>query len=87
MQKIEVLNVSPQELAEMIAKAIIKETPQRVEGGEEIMTREQVVKMLGITYQTLHKHVNKGMIKRYKLVGRTYFKRSEIMRVLTNSAR
>lgn len=42
------------------------------------MTRQQVADTLNITLSTVHSYINKGILKAYKVNGRTLFKANEV---------
>jgi predicted DNA-binding transcriptional regulator AlpA len=88
MSKIQFLETTPAALAELIAAEVakhLKPAPAPKIDGEDVMTREQVKNLLGCSYVTLHKHVEKGRFKKYSLGGRSYYKRSEILETINKS--
>ena len=50
--------------------------------GDEWMTREQVITMLGINASTLWHWCKKGKLKSYGLSNKVFFKRSEVEQAL-----
>jgi hypothetical protein len=93
MSSIQLIQVTPNELADLISenvKASIQNlakglselsTPQQ----KEIVTRKEVAEMFGISFVTLHEWTKNGILSPSKIGGRTFFKRSELMQLLINS--
>jgi hypothetical protein len=50
---------------------------------EDLMTREEVIKLLKIDPSTLYLWTRKGKIKVHKYANKCYYKRSELMQSLT----
>ena len=46
---------------------------------KELMSRIETSELLGVSLVTVHKWVNQGLLSCYKLGGKVYFKRSEVM--------
>ena len=46
---------------------------------KELMSRIETSELLGVNLVTVHKWVNQGLLSCYKLGGKVYFKRSEVM--------
>ena len=53
----------------------LKQNPQK----KELMSRRETSELLGVSLVTIHKWVNQGLLSCYKLGGKVYFKRSEVM--------
>lgn len=49
---------------------------------EELLTRADVCELFGVSLPTVHSWDNAGILKKYKIGTRTYFKRSEVMKSL-----
>lgn len=45
---------------------------------KKYMTRQQVADALNVTLSTVHSYMNKGILKAYKVNGRTLFKAFEV---------
>ncbi len=83
MKKIEFYQISPVELSQLINEGVRKQLTDlivslRKQETAEYLTREEVVKLLSISYPTLHDWVHKNILKSYKVGNRTYFKRAEV---------
>ncbi len=52
------------------------------EKDDDLITIEQAAKLLHISRPTLHKWKKQGTIQQYRLCGRVYFRRSEILNSL-----
>jgi len=73
-KKVQMIQINPQELAQMIVKEIVK-------GGamnEIIYTRKEAAKYLKVNPATLWNWANDEIIKSYKIGGRIYFKKSDL---------
>jgi excisionase family DNA binding protein len=90
VQTIQMLNITPIELATLINDSIkveltkLKETinPDSLESPH--LTRRETAKFFGVSLNCVNDWTRKGMIKAYKVGQRTYFKRSELMQVMFN---
>lgn len=95
MGTIQLIQVSPNELADLICENVkiqLKEllqgsTRKPAEEANELLTRKQTAEFLDISTVTLHAWCNQGILKPYKMGNRTYFKRSELIETLSNSNR
>jgi excisionase family DNA binding protein len=92
MSSIQFIQVSPTELANLINEGIkehlhdtIKELLEQQPNQKELMTRQETKKYFNVSLVTLHSWVNKGIIKKYKVGNKTFFKRSELEKVVSNS--
>lgn len=90
MGTLQFIQTTPEQLAELINESVKKElqTLKREllheNANDEILTREEVCKVLSIDPSTLWHWQNKNKIKAYGISGaRRYYKRSEIMSALT----
>lgn len=95
MEKIQFIQVTPNELASLISENI-KMSIQELANSfselnqphqKEIVSRKEVSTMFGVSLVTIHDWVNNDILKPYKIGGRTFFKRSELMLLLNNSER
>jgi hypothetical protein len=84
-----ITEINPSELIEIFNSVMVKHLKEfkndllNQKENENLLTREQVLKLLQINPTTLWNYQNKGKIKVYKFEGKSYFKRSEIMESLT----
>lgn len=88
MGKLQLIEITPQQLQEEIIKAIKAElkafaglfqaTPQ-----EEYLTREETAKLLKIDISTLWHWNKKGTLCPYSICNRVYYKRSDIDKAMT----
>lgn len=85
--------ITPNELANLISENV-KEQIQNLANGlsnqnkphqNEVVSRKEVAEMFNVSLVTIHDWMNEGILKPYKIGGRTYFKRSELMQLLINS--
>ncbi len=90
MDKIHFIQTTPEQLAELIKEGVktelqtLKKELLHENANDEILTREEVCKILSIDPSTLWHWQNKNKIKAYGISGaRRYYKRSEIMQALT----
>lgn len=91
--KIQLIQVSPQELADLISESVnaqIKNLLSKDElephrDSETFLTRKETASFFKISLYTIHDWVKKDIIKPYKAGNRTYFKQSELVEVLNNS--
>lgn len=82
--------VNPDQLKELISSSVkneievLKKEFQPKEP-EQLLTREETMQMLKISSFCLHNWMNKGILKKYKVGNRTYFKRSDIEEIINHS--
>ena len=91
MQNIQFIQVSPQELANLIQESVKQSLPdfpiQKDSNQKEILTRLETAQLFSISLVCLHDWMKKQIVKPYKVGNKTYFKRSEVMEVLISSNR
>ncbi len=92
MHQVQFIQVSPQELATLIQESVkqsllIPPTASIESKQKEILTRIETANLFSISLVCLHDWIKKGIIKPYKVGNKTYFKRSEVMEVLSSSNR
>ena len=68
---------------EVCAKRGLNEKPSVEEG--EWLTREEVCDMLHITYTTLWRKENEGMIKKHKIGRRNLYSKKAVMQILSST--
>jgi hypothetical protein len=92
MHQVQFIQVSPQELANLIQESVkqsllIPPTSSIESKQKEILTRIETANLFSISLVCLHDWIKKGIINPYKVGNKTYFKRSEVMEVLSSSNR
>ncbi|KZS40434.1 hypothetical protein AWE51_05645 [Aquimarina aggregata] len=90
MDKIQFIQTTPEQLAELIKEGvkseldILKKELLHENANDELLTREQAAELLHINLSTLWAWTSKGKVSAYGISGaRRYYKRSEIMEALT----
>lgn len=88
MQKIHFIETNPTELKEDILNGLKKELKTLKEElnlnkSKELLTRNEVSKLLKIDLSTLHNWTKKGKLKSYGIGGRVYYKLEDIENSLT----
>lgn len=91
METIQFIQTTPTELANLIAEAVrqeLKTLNLHVENPstpvKELLTRKETATFFDVSYVTIHDWCNSGILKPYKVGNRTYFKRSDLMELVTN---
>lgn len=73
-----------QQLAEATAAILSGATqPANTTSEAELITREEVCKLLNFNKTTLHKHTKSGRLKSYGIGARVLYKRSEVLASVT----
>ena len=90
MNQVQFIQVSPQELATLIQESVKQSFPTTPLSSteskqKEILTRIETANLFSISLVCLHDWVKKRILKPYKVGNKTYFKRSEVMEVLSSS--
>ncbi len=89
MTQVQFIQVSPQELASLIQESVKQSLPispiQNDSNQKEILTRIETAQLFSISLVCLHDWMKKQIVKPYKVGNKTYFKRSEILEVLSSS--
>jgi hypothetical protein len=90
MTQVQFIQVSPQELATLIQESVkqslpIPTNPSIESKQKEILTRIETANLFSISLVCLHDWVKKSILKPYKVGNKTYFKRSEVLGVLSSS--
>lgn len=66
-------------IAERTVELLNREKPQlQPDNSEELLTREQALKYLGVCSSTLWRYEQQNKIQSYGISGKRYFKKSEI---------
>ena len=70
---------------ERIENALAELTKSKAndKGGDDLLTREEVAKLLNISLMTVHAWTNEGVLIAYKIGRRVYYKRQEVENALT----
>lgn len=89
MESIQLLNISPNQLAELIDSKVsislqnLKNELLNKEANDDLLTREEAAAFLKINLSTLWSWQQKGKIKAYGITGsRRYYKRSELLEAM-----
>ncbi len=82
MQKQLLINISPEELQDLIQASILKVIKPLLANGipddKEIMDLKEVAAYLKLSESTIYRRTHERTIPHYKKGGKLYFKRSEI---------
>ena len=92
---IQLTNVSPSELVELITNGIreqlkefsIKLNSESTELTKPHLTRKETAEYFNVSLNCLNMWVNKGILKPYKVGQRVFFKREEILNVMFNHSK
>ena len=94
MQKITLIEVSPSELTNLIKEElrpelenIVKQLNSNQTNEKEFLTRKETADYFKISLVCLHDWVKKGILKKYRVGNRAYFKHSELVETMLNSNR
>jgi hypothetical protein len=92
MSHIQFIQTTPTELANLVIDAVrqeLKTFNRHVEypsaPTKELMTRKEVAKLFDVSLVTIHEWCKSDILKPYKVGNRTYFKRVEVMEVVSRS--
>lgn len=93
MSNIQFIQVTPQDLAEIISEAVFKrldalsvnEPKLTTPAHKEVLTRKEVKELLGVSYVTLCNRIKSGAIKKRMMGNKPYFYYSEIIEHLNQS--
>tara|TARA_R110000868_G_scaffold405159_1_gene684165 strand:+ start:282 stop:554 length:273 start_codon:yes stop_codon:yes gene_type:complete len=83
MESIQLLGISPEQLRTAISKDVKSQLDELKKSFEpktpqELLTRSETAKLLKINLSTLHLWSVKGILNKYGLSGKVYYKRSEV---------
>jgi hypothetical protein len=91
--QIQLIQVTPNQLADLISESVnarikdlfkvSEQSPHLTD--ETFLTRKETALFFQISLFTVHDWMKKGIIKPYKAGNRTYFKKAELVEVLTQS--
>ncbi|MEM9077151.1 MAG: helix-turn-helix domain-containing protein [Bacteroidota bacterium] len=89
MESLQLINTTPQQLADLIKEGVkselqvLKKELLAKGANDDLLTREQAAEFLQINLSTLWAWQQKGRIKAYGISGhRRYYKRSELLEAL-----
>ena len=92
MSQIQFIQTTPTELANLVIDAVRQELRtlnRHVENPstpvKELLTRKETAQLFAVSLVTIHDWCNSGILKPYKVGNRTYFKRVEVMEVVSRS--
>ena len=80
MSNVQLLNVSPKELAILIAETVKTELQNSFQNKpiSDYIPVSKAIELLGITKPTLWRHVKSGKLTQYNFEGKAFYKLSEI---------
>lgn len=70
------------ELAEALFPLLQSQPTANPQPENELMTRDEVCKMLSFNKTTLHKHTRSGKLKSYGIGNRVLYKRNEVIQAV-----
>ncbi len=96
MENFKLVQVTPVELANLISETIkteIQELSKHLKGSQsskenkEFLDRKETAELFGVSLVCIHDWQNSGILKRYKMGRRNFYKYSELLETLYNSNR
>lgn len=75
--------ITIQELAETLIPLLQTQNTAITQSENELMTRDEVCKMLSFNKTSLWKHTRSGKLKSYAIGNRVLYKRTEVLESLT----
>lgn len=93
MGGIQILQVTPTDLAQLISESVKAELqgilqsnqqPTKVDA-KELLTRKETAELLQVSLVTVHEWTKTKILTHYKMGNRTYYKRSEVLNKMFNS--
>ena len=95
MGTIQMIQVTPNELANLISESVksqIQElvnasTKERPKDQNDLLSRKETAVFFKVSLVSIHSWMKDGIIKPYKVGNRTYFKKSELITVVESSNR
>ncbi|MEQ3501156.1 helix-turn-helix domain-containing protein [Tenacibaculum sp. SSH1-16] len=89
MHKINLIQVTPNQLEELIEKKLteqFEDLKKQLQPKKQtnLLTRDEAIKLLQINLSTLYKYTKQGKLQAYKLGKRVYYKREEIENAIIN---
>jgi len=94
-RKIQLFEVSPNELVNLISECVkthIQElvtatNKEQPKTESDLLTRKETADFFKVSLVTVHSWVNSGLIRPLKIGNKTYFKKSELIKVVESSNR
>lgn len=83
MNQIFLNGITLQELATALIPLLQTQPATNSQSEKELMTRDEVCKMLSFNKTSLWKHTRSGKLKSYAIGNRVLYKRSEVLESLT----
>lgn len=83
MQNSTLIQISPEELTKMIVDAITAHQKDDRVQESDLISRDEVCKILHFNKTTLLKHTKSGKLKSYGVGNRVLYKRSEVLGAVT----
>ena len=86
MNQITVTEITPEQLKNLIREVVaeaISSSPTPEQQIPEMLTRQQLAEMLGVSLPFIHKQVNEGRLKATKFGRLTRFKRQDVEEFFT----
>ena len=95
MQQIQLFQVTPNELANLISESVKTQIQELVNATNkeqpkdenDLLSRKETAEFFKVSLVSIHAWMKDGIIKPYKVVNRTYFKKSELINVVESSNR
>ena len=87
MKTIQLLSLTLEEFEGLI-RAILESSqtdPKEENSFPTLITRSETARILGVSHVTIEKWSKQGHLKKYRLGGRVYFKREEVIHSLTQA--
>jgi excisionase family DNA binding protein len=93
MSHIQFIQTTPTELANLVIDAVrqeLKEINRLIDSNthvpvKELLTRKETAELFAVSLVTIHEWCKSDILKPYKVGNRTYFKRTEVMEVVSRS--
>lgn len=95
MQQIQLFQVTPNELANLISESVFTQIQEMVNAStkeqpkteNDLLSRKETADFFKVSLVSIHAWMKDGIIKPYKVGNRTYFKKSELLNVVESSNR
>lgn len=95
MQQIQLFQVTPNELAQLISESVKTQIQELVNATNkeqpkdenDLLSRKETADFFKVSLVTVHSWVNSGLIRPLKMGNKTYFKKSELINVVESSNR
>ncbi len=95
MQQIQLFQVTPNELANLISESVKSQIQELVNAStkeqpkteNDLLSRKETATFFKVSLVSIHAWMKDGIIKPYKVGNRTYFKKSELLNVIDSSNR